>query len=260
MAGKLAVGTDGRVNGPARITWNKPWPCRNGEFGSGAMSGVLMHTMDGDLPGTVSWFNNAKAEASAHFGIAQDGSIHQFGPIGKGWIAWHAKGANATWYGIEHADHRNPALPLTPEQVTASAQLVECLAAFAGFPLAVADSPGGRGYGWHGMGGAAWGNHPDCPGPVRKRQRGAVITAAAAIRAGRGPAGGPVKWVTAGQLSLADLAAQHGTTAAGILSATAAASPGGVLQGPVADLIDILLARGPVLPAGLVLYLPAQPG
>jgi hypothetical protein len=44
---------------------------------------------------------------SAHFGIAQNGSVHQFGPIGKGWIAWAQAAGNAAWYSIEHADDGN---------------------------------------------------------------------------------------------------------------------------------------------------------
>jgi len=181
-ARRLTVGGDGRVTGPASLTYNTPWPCVNGAWGSGAMMGILMHTQVGNNPGTVSWFNNPQAQASAHFCIAQDGSVVQMGPIGKGWIAWHAAAANLTWYGIEHADDGNPANPLTPAQITASAQIVECLSAFAGFPLQISNSPSTKGYGWHGMGGAAFGGHYDCPGDVRKAQRPQIIALAMAIR------------------------------------------------------------------------------
>jgi|SRR5215472_4164655 len=186
-AGKLTVGADGRVTGPARIEYNTPFPCVNGTWGSGAMMGVVMHTMVGNLPGTVSWFNTPTAQASAQFGIAQDGLIHQFGPIGKGWIAWHAGAGNATWYGIEHADDGNPDNPLTDAQLTASAQLVECLSAFAGFPLAISNSTTTKGYGVHYMGGSAWGGHscPDMPPQhVRSSQRGEILIRAQAIRGG----------------------------------------------------------------------------
>src|SRR5262245_21803927 len=50
-AGKLHVQADGRVSGPASISYNDPFPCVNGNHGSGAMMGVIMHTMVGDLPG-----------------------------------------------------------------------------------------------------------------------------------------------------------------------------------------------------------------
>lgn len=181
--GRLTVDTaTGRVTGPAHITYNDPWPCVNGAWGSGAMMGALQHTMVGDLPGTVAWFNNAQAQASAQFGVAEDGEIHQFGPIGKGWIAWHAAEANPEWYGIEFADGGDPANPLTQAQIVSGAQLVECLSGFAAFPLQVSDSVSVKGFGTHGMGGAAWGGHTGCPGPVRAGQRPAIIALAQEIR------------------------------------------------------------------------------
>ena len=190
MTGKLTVNHGGHLTGPASITYNTPWPCQNGSWGSAGMMGVLQHTMVGDLPGTVAWFNNPAAEASAHFGVDQQGNIWQFGPVGAGWIAWHAAEANGAWYGIEFADHDDPVNPLTPEQLLAAAQLVECLSAFAGFPLQVSDSPSVQGFGWHGMGGEAWGGHFDCPGDVRKAQRAQIIALAMAIRSG-GPSPQP---------------------------------------------------------------------
>jgi hypothetical protein len=188
MTGKLHVQPDGRINGPAIIDYNTPFPCVNGRFGSRRIQGVVMHTMVGNLPGTIEHFNNPDAQASAHFGIAQDGRIHQFGPIGKGWIAWAEVDGNATWYSIEHADNGDQHNPLTAEQITASAQVVELLSRFAGFPLIVTDSTAGRGYGTHVMGGAAWGGHT-CPGPgPRAAQRHDIILLARAIRGGAAPA------------------------------------------------------------------------
>ncbi len=189
--GRLTVETaSGHVTGDAHIEYNNPWPCVNGSWGSGAMQGVLMHTMVGSLPGTIASFNDPNRQASAQFGIDESGKIHQFGPIGKGWIAWHAVAANRTWYGIEHADAGNPNNPLTAAQITSSAQLVECLSAFAGFPLWVTDRMAGRGYGCHFTGGQAWGGHtcPDLPPRhVRSAQRSDVIALARQIRAGVAP-------------------------------------------------------------------------
>jgi len=145
------------------------------------MTGVIMHTMVGTQAGTISWFNNPDAGASAQFGVGFDGAIHQFGPIGQGWIAWHAGAANATWYGIEHEDGGDPSRPLTDAQLTASAQLTEMLTGFAGIPLQVTNSPSTGGLGTHSMGGSSWGGHA-CPGDVRAAQRGEVIRRAQAIR------------------------------------------------------------------------------
>jgi len=186
MTEPLSVGSDGRVTGPAAITYNTPFPCVNGSWGSGAMTGVIMHTMVGSQAGTISWFNNPDAGASAQFGVGFDGAIHQFGPIGQGWIAWHAGAANVTWYGIEHEDGGDPSRPLTDAQLTASAQLVEMLTGFADIPLQVTNSPSTGGLGTHSMGGSSWGGHA-CPGDVRAAQRGEVIRRAQGIRSGGGP-------------------------------------------------------------------------
>ena len=186
MTGKLEIGPDGRVTGPADLTYNDPFPTANGAYGSGAMTGVVMHTMAGNLPGTVAWFNNPASQASSHFGIAQNGGIHQFGPIGKGWISSAEAAGNPSWYSIEHADNGDPAIPLSVEQITASAQLVEVLSRFAGFPLQVSNSTSEKGYGTHAMGGAAWGGHTSCPGTVRAAQRQQIIGLAKEIRGGAG--------------------------------------------------------------------------
>lgn len=190
VPGRLKVASDGKVTGPANISYNNPFPCVNGNYGSGAMQGVVMHTMVGNLPGTITVFNNPSYQASAHFGIDQQGNIHQFGPIGKGWIAWAQVAGNVTWYSIEHADNGDPNIPLTTAQIRSSAQLVEMLSAFAGFPLQVTDSVSGKGYGTHEMGGAAWGGHtcPDLPPKhVRSQQRAAIIALAKEIRKGPPP-------------------------------------------------------------------------
>jgi hypothetical protein len=154
-----------------------------------------MHTMVGTLSSANAVFNDPHYQASAHFGIAEDGSCWQWGPIGKGWIAWHCASGNGAWYGVEHADNGNPNNPLTDAQLTASAQIVECLSAFAGFPLQEANSPSERGYGVHYMGGAAFGGHtcPDLPpNHVRSAQRPEIIRRARAIRGGPAPAPPPV--------------------------------------------------------------------
>ena len=185
MTGKLEIGSDGRVTGPVAITYNSPFPTLNGSWGSRAMMGVVMHTMVGNLqPATVDLFNSSAAAVSAHFGIAQDGSVWQFGPIGKGWIAWAEMAGNHTWYSIEHADDGNTQNPLTGAQLTASAQLVEVLSRFAGFPLQVTDSVKVKGYGTHVMG-----EPPGAATPARVPGRGPASdtrSSAARQRSGRG--------------------------------------------------------------------------
>lgn len=189
IPGRLGVDeATGKVTGFAHIEYNDPFPCPNGRMGvTGTMDGVLMHTTVGNWQSCIAAFNEPSYQASANFLIGTDGRVHQFGPLGQGWEAWHAMAANLTWYGIEHVDNGNPDTPLTAAQVTASAQLVELLSRFAGFPLQVTDSPSVKGYGTHSMGGAAWGGHtcPDLPPQhVRSAQRPAIIALARQIRAG----------------------------------------------------------------------------
>lgn len=139
-----------------------------------AVYGVLLHIMEGTLPGTDSWFHNSDSEASAHFGIGRDGTIYQ-------WVdtkdrAWHAAGANSSWLGIEHEGKSGE--KLTDKQLAASARVIAWMHQTHGVKLQAVDSPTGRGIGWHGMGGSAWGGHPNCPGKPIRDQRAAIIKAA----------------------------------------------------------------------------------
>jgi N-acetylmuramoyl-L-alanine amidase len=259
IPGRCHFDGDGKLRGPANVTYNTPFPTKNGSFGSGVMDGVLMHTMVMNLPECVTLFNTDRGadSVSAHFGISQTGEIHQWGPIGKGWIAWHAVAANQTYYGIEHADAGHPDTPLTDAQLAASAQVVEALSAFAGFPLAITDTPGGKGYGTHAMGGAAYGGHtcPDLPPEhVRSAQRAAIIALAEQIRA----EGTIVALTTDGTKSLQDIAAEYGVPAAYILHLTAAAGPAWppLVRDWLSGIFDGKAAPTAPVPAGCVLQVP----
>lgn len=277
MGGKLTVDASGRVRGPAPITYNDPWPCINGDPGEMSVphgiQGLIMHTMVGNLPGTIDVFNREGFEASAHFGVDQAGRIHQFGSV-RGWKAWAQEAGNPNWYSCEFADNENPDNPLTAAQLTVAAQLLECLSApsVGNFPIQVTNSTSGEGLGVHFMGGQAWGGHtcPDePPGKVRSSQRARVVAMALALRA-TGQAAPPAKaatvaqprrWVTAGQSSLLKLAEDHGTVPSAILRLTAAKSPGAVYPADVAAWLNSVFAgrvtpAAPV-PAGLALFLPA---
>jgi len=270
---KLSVDAGGRVTGTSPsgqpVQHNSPsWPCRNGDSGGmsvpSGVTGMLVHTMVGDLqPGTVAWFNNSASQASAHFGVSQAGEIWQFGPV-NGWKAWHAADGNPHWFGCEFADAGNPSNPLTPAQIAAGAQLLELLSRddVGRFPIQISDSPTTEGLGWHGMGGGAFGGHPDCPGDVRKVQRPQIVALAIAIRQG-GTVTPPAvrQWVTAGMSSLEQLASQQHTTPAVILALTAAHSPGGVYPAGVASYLGGVfggtISPAKPMPKDLVLYLPS---
>jgi N-acetylmuramoyl-L-alanine amidase len=227
--GKLTVGSDGRIRGPASIEYSVPFPVPNGTpGGSGVMQGVVMHTEVGYDHNVVAEFENPASQASAWFSVRDDGHITQYGPVGQNWMAWAQEAGNPSWYSIEHEDHGDPRNPLTDAQIAASAQLLECLSAYAGFPLQEANTPQERGYGVHYMGGPDWGDHtcPDVPPTrVRSLQRPAIIELAKTIRSsGSGPPRGPFRHTANGSGdSLEAIAAARGTTPDHLLRVSAVA-------------------------------------
>jgi hypothetical protein len=183
MSLKCHFDGNGWLQGPIRIT-HLSSPNHGSGFGTGR--GVVMHTEAGYEAGTVETFMNPAAQVSAFFSIAQDGSCHQYVPVGRGLTAWSQAEGNSAWRGIEDEDRTNPAIPLTAAQLTTFAQILEACSEYDGFPLQITDSVGGTGLICHGDGGAAWGGHYNCPGNVRKAQRPQIIALAKQIRAGGG--------------------------------------------------------------------------
>lgn len=197
---------DGKLKGPAKITHNTPWPTKNGTPGGfGTANGGVVHTEVGREHNVIDEFNDPAAQASAFFSISVTGAIHQYGPLGKDWMAWTQVAGNHHYRGVEHEDQGDPNKPFTAAQLAASAQVFEAMSAFDGWPLAPTDNPdGGRGIIFHADGGAQWGGH-DCPGPVREKQRPALIALAKAIRAGKP---GLVLQDTTGRESFVELAVE----------------------------------------------------
>jgi N-acetylmuramoyl-L-alanine amidase len=94
---------------------------------------LVVHTMDGTLQSTDSWFGNPASQVSSHYGIGLDGRAHQYVDLADG--AW----ANGTlqpgnhWapkFGSENPNHRSisietedngsGATPVTDEQYAAT--------------------------------------------------------------------------------------------------------------------------------------------
>ena len=261
LPGRCRIDAEGRLRGPANITYNSPWPtpnCTPGGFGT-AFGGVF-HTEVGYEHSVIAEFNNPAAQASAFFSISMTGAIHQYMALGKDLMAWTQEAGNPNYRGVEHEDHGNPANPLTAVQLDASAQVFEAMSAFDGWPLEPTDNPdGGRGIIFHVDGGAAWGGH-NCPGPVREKQRPAILELAKAIRAGEPPVT-VTDYTTTGKLSLAAIATAHGCDAGRILRLTVVRD--GRFAGPLADYINGVFSGtvepSAVLPAGLVLRVPVLP-
>ena len=76
---------------------------------SGSWGG--MHTQVGNNPGSVSWFNNPAAQASAHFCVAQEGPLSRWARSTGGRRGTTLRVRD--WYGIEHADDGTPPTPPT---------------------------------------------------------------------------------------------------------------------------------------------------
>jgi N-acetylmuramoyl-L-alanine amidase len=61
---------------------------------------IVIHIMEGTLLGTDSWFANKDSKVSAHFGIGQNGDLHQYVELSD--TAWHTgRVSNPSWIGIK---------------------------------------------------------------------------------------------------------------------------------------------------------------
>lgn len=253
---------DGWLQGPIAITHITALTPNRYDSGFAASArGLVQHTEDGFEAGTVATFMSPAAKASAFFSVAEDGTAHQYLPVGHGYRAWAQAAGNTDWRSCECEDKLRTGDPMPQPQLLAVAQILEALSTYDGFPLAVTDDPvNGRGLITHGDGGADWGNHPNCPGDVRKRQRPQLVALAMSIRQeATMPASPPARqWVTAGMSSLAQLAASQKTTPAAILQATALRGP---LPAAVASYLNGVfggtVSVSQPMPKGLALWLPA---
>lgn len=156
-------------------TWRGPTPNQGGSMAE--QRGVVLHIAQGSFDGTIAWQQNPAAQVSSHFVVAEDGRIAQM--VDTDITAWTQAAGNGHWMSIENAGFSGN--PLTPAQVEACARLYARGVQEYGWPLQATDSTSGQGLGWHGMGGNAWGGHPDCPGQPIINQRGEILTRAAQL-------------------------------------------------------------------------------
>jgi hypothetical protein len=151
--------------------------------------GLVLHVQQGDNS-LYSYFNEPTSQVSSHFWVAKTGAVEQY--VDTELTAWAEAAGNGTYLSVETEgwDYQ----PLTTEQITALAGLLRWCHDQYQIPLATADTPGQPGLAWHGMGGAAWGNHPDCPGTLRLASRPAIIQyASGAVIGGGNPPAPPVE-------------------------------------------------------------------
>ncbi|MFJ7250751.1 LysM peptidoglycan-binding domain-containing protein [Kitasatospora sp. NPDC098652] len=163
----------------------RPIPSNFTRGGQESVQGVVIHIMDGSLSGTDSWFRNPAAQASSHFGTGKGGQLYQW--VDTADRAWAQAAGNRNWLSVENEGRGGDSLT--------SAQLDRCAAVLAwahqvyGVPLAVTSSTGGRGLGYHGMGGSAWGGHTSCPGSAIVAQLPEIVRRAQALAGGGGGGG-----------------------------------------------------------------------
>jgi hypothetical protein len=84
---------------------------------------IVIHVAEGSYSGTISWFENCAAKASAHYVVSSKGRIAQCVPDED--IAWHAGwwDTNTHSIGIEHAGYIDNPEWLTRSMYHASARL-----------------------------------------------------------------------------------------------------------------------------------------
>lgn len=125
-------------------------------------AGMVVHIAEGTYQGTISWQRNPSASVSSYFVVSRAGEITQM--LDLDLMAWTQGAGNPAWVGVENEGFHTQAF--TDEQITANARIFAWLRSVWPSVLAqISNSPNVGGLGWHGMGGVAWGNHPDCPGP-----------------------------------------------------------------------------------------------
>lgn len=192
--------------------WRPVPNCTKG--GQDAVYGVVLHIMQGTLWGSDAWFRNPAAQASSHFGVGKDGTILQW--VDTADRAWAQAGGNRTWISIEHEGKSGECL--TAAQIAADGKILAWAHKTHGVKLESTDSVTGRGLGWHGMGGSAWGGHTSCPGTPIKGQRDEILKAAGATEGGSSDSGSTTTYTVKKGDTLSAIASKYKTTVAKLVA------------------------------------------
>jgi hypothetical protein len=135
--------------------------------------GLVLHVQQGNN-GLSGWFNNPTSQASSTWWVSKTGALEQY--VDADVCAWAQGNGNSTYNSVETEGYDTEALTAAAEDMLA--QLYAWGAEVYGWPPICAESPGGAGFGWHGMGGSDWGGHYDCPGSLRKDRRPNILASA----------------------------------------------------------------------------------
>jgi hypothetical protein len=103
--------------------------------GPGMVEEIVLHVAQGSYPGTVSWFQDPAANASAHYVVSPKGRVAQC--VRDEDIAWHAGWwpTNRRSIGIEHAGYIGNPRWFTDAMYHSSARLAASLARRLGIPV-----------------------------------------------------------------------------------------------------------------------------
>jgi hypothetical protein len=135
--------------------------------------------MQGTLASADSWFRNPAAQASAHFGVGNDGTAYQW--VDTDQMSWAQCAGNP--YSISVETEGYAGTPFTTAQVTKLGKLLHwCNIHYPDIKLWLNTNPTtGRGLSYHGLGGAAFCGHYGCPGPPRVAQLMDILDVAKAL-------------------------------------------------------------------------------
>ncbi len=96
---------------------------------------IVVHETEGTYRGTIAWFRNPHARASANYVVGRDGAITQM--VRERDVAWHAGNGwvNRHSLGVEHEGYTGVAGTVTDVEYRASAQLVAALVRRSHVPI-----------------------------------------------------------------------------------------------------------------------------
>ncbi len=146
----------------------------------GRIKGFVEHIAEGSYAGTIGWMQNTISDVSSHFVIDYDGTVAQM--LDTDFVAWTEAAGNPYWVSAEFAGFNTGSY--TPAQQETASQLYAWLHQVHGVPLQLTDDVNIDGWGWHGMGGVPWGNHPNCPGVANVGLRASMLQRTVEILSG----------------------------------------------------------------------------
>lgn len=160
--------------------WKGPIPNLTPKAMVYPIHGLVLHIEQGSESGTNNWFHNPAAQASAHFGNPKTGPLDQWVDLAD--KAWAEVAGNSSWFSVEHEGYSGQSL--TPSQIENDAHLFAWICEqYPHVKCQITDDINGVGLGWHGMGGAEWGGHVNCPGTPIVHQRGVIVSRAKVLLA-----------------------------------------------------------------------------